>query len=168
MATIATNRGASRTNRGTHAANHSPIELVISRLSGVRKTGYGRWTACCPAHDDRSPSLLVTERDDGSIGVHCFSGCDVSAVLGAIGLTLGDLFPPRDNYRDKFSTKPQRAPFNAMDVLRALLHEALVVALAAEQIAKGQTLSQEDAARVALACERIYEAVVLAGGNHVR
>jgi len=49
----------------------------------------GRWGAnsgsCrCPAHDDRSPSLSVTELRGGKVLVHCFAGCTQSDVIGAL------------------------------------------------------------------------------------
>ncbi|WP_216819082.1 hypothetical protein [Thiohalocapsa sp. ML1] len=34
-------------------------ELLLGRLDGVIRTGEGRWSARCPAHEDRSPSLSV-------------------------------------------------------------------------------------------------------------
>jgi hypothetical protein len=63
----------------------------------VRVLG-GRWTgrsgiARCPVHEDRSPSLSVSERD-GRVLVHCHAGCpqpDVIAALRARGL-----WPERD------------------------------------------------------------------------
>lgn len=142
----------------------SAASQIISRLNGIKKTGYSRWIAKCPAHDDRSPSLTIRELDDGRVLVHCFSGCDVSAVVGAVGLTLSDLFPPREFA----NTKPKLASFNALDVLKALRHESLVIAIAAAQIVNGKPLSEEDAARVAVAYQRINEAIRLAGGDHVR
>ena len=49
----------------------------------------GRWhgsygTACCPAHDDRKPSLSIRQADGGKLLVKCHGGCpnpDVWAVL---------------------------------------------------------------------------------------
>jgi hypothetical protein len=52
-----------------------------------RNSGAG-WMARCPAHDDRSPSLSIRERD-GRLLVHCHAGClqaDVIAALRARGL----------------------------------------------------------------------------------
>jgi hypothetical protein len=48
----------------------------------------GRWygrdgIACCVAHDDRTPSLSVSERD-GKLLVHCHAGCDQRAVIAAL------------------------------------------------------------------------------------
>jgi hypothetical protein len=37
--------------------------------------------ACCPAHDDRNPSLSVRRAPDGRVLVHCFAGCSLDAVL---------------------------------------------------------------------------------------
>ena len=62
-------------------------EEIAKALNG-RKVG-GGWMACCPAHDDRNPSLSVTDAEDGKILVHCHAGCDqlgVIAVLRSLGL----------------------------------------------------------------------------------
>jgi len=61
------------------------IDLVLSRLEGVRKEGTG-WMARCPVHDDRSPSLHVWEDNEGRIAYHCFAGCDHARVREALGL----------------------------------------------------------------------------------
>ena len=63
---------------------------VLDRLEKVTGSK-GKWMACCPAHQDKSPSLAVTEADDRVL-VHCFSGCDTQDVTAAIGLNLADLF----------------------------------------------------------------------------
>ena len=51
-----------------------------------------RWTAQCPAHDDRHPSLSITEAEDGRVLFNCFAGCDRRDVLAALGLDWPDLF----------------------------------------------------------------------------
>lgn len=65
-------------------------EDVLGRLEHVTG-GKGKWMACCPAHQDRSPSLAINEADD-RILVHCFAGCETSDVIAALGLTVSDLF----------------------------------------------------------------------------
>lgn len=67
------------------------MENLLCHLEGVRESGRG-WTARCPAHQDRSPSLSVAQGDDGRILLHCFAGCQVEAITAAIGLTVHDLF----------------------------------------------------------------------------
>ena len=66
------------------------LEALLSRLDGVRG-GKGRWQAKCPSHEDRLPSLSITETDD-KILIHCFAGCSPVEVLDSVGLELGDLF----------------------------------------------------------------------------
>lgn len=47
----------------------------------------------CPAHDDRSPSLSVRERD-GKVLVHCHAGCPQTDVIEA--LRARGLWPERE------------------------------------------------------------------------
>lgn len=72
-----------------------PIELFLSLLCGVKKSGAG-FMACCPAHDDRSPSLSVKEGDDGRVLLHCFAGCTFYEVIESLGLSPSDLFIHRE------------------------------------------------------------------------
>ena len=68
-----------------------PIDRTLERLEGVRAHN-GYFMALCPAHDDRDPSLKVTEGDDGRTLIHCFGGCTFDEVVAAIGLEAKDLF----------------------------------------------------------------------------
>src|SRR5213592_369555 len=81
-------------------------EGILMLLSAVRRTGDDRWSARCPAHDDRKPSLSVRQADDRVL-LHCHAGCTVEDICGALGLTLADLYEdgrhsrpdPRGNLR---------------------------------------------------------------------
>jgi putative DNA primase/helicase len=55
----------------------------IGAALGGRKSGRG-WSACCPAHDDRTPSLSIQDADDGRVLVHCHAGCDQARVIAAL------------------------------------------------------------------------------------
>lgn len=70
------------------------IGLLESRNLSPHKSGTG-WEAHCPAHSDGNASLSVTEGSDGRILIHCHAGCSVESIVGALGLKLADLFPPR-------------------------------------------------------------------------
>jgi AAA domain len=72
----------------------SPVEVMLGRLERVHQNGEG-WTARCPAHDDHEPSLMIDERD-GRVLLHCHAGCSPEAVVGAMGLTMADLFARRN------------------------------------------------------------------------
>lgn len=55
----------------------------IAKALGGRKAG-GGWTARCPAHDDRAPSLSIREVEDNKVLVHCHAGCDQERVIAAL------------------------------------------------------------------------------------
>ena len=135
------------------------LDILLSRLERVRKTGPGRWIASCPCREDKRPSMTIRELDDGRVLIHDFGGSSPEEILGAIGLTFSDLFP------DRLSThgKPERRPFPAADLLRVIGFEALLVALAAANLAGGALLDGADRARLMLAASRIREALNAGG-----
>lgn len=49
----------------------------------ARKSGSG-WTACCPAHDDRNPSLSINDDGNGKPLLYCQSGCSQDEVISAL------------------------------------------------------------------------------------
>ena len=63
---------------------------LLRRLHGARSTRDG-WTARCPAHEDKSPSLSIRE-ENGKVLVHCFAGCSVEAICSALEVNVRDLF----------------------------------------------------------------------------
>lgn len=71
----------------------TPADQVLSALDRVKQNGSSKWVACCPAHEDRSPSLSITEVDGGKVLLHCFAGCDTRDVVLAMGLQMADLYP---------------------------------------------------------------------------
>jgi len=138
-------------------------EILLAKLDKVKRTGADRWLACCPAHDDRGPSLSIRETDDGRVLVHCFAGCSVHEIVQAAGIELSDLFPPRNDDRHH---RPERRPFPAVDVLRCIAFEALVVAAAAASLLAGEPFGPAERERLMLAAGRIQSALSAAGVNH--
>jgi DNA primase len=47
----------------------------------ARKSGRS-FLACCPAHNDRDPSLSITQ-GHSTILLHCFAGCDPADIIAA-------------------------------------------------------------------------------------
>lgn len=135
-------------------------DVLLTHLERVRSTGSGRWVACCPSHEDRSPSLTIRELDDGRVLLHCFAGCSVEEVLSSVGLTFDALFPEKviEN------CKPVRRPFAAADVLECVAAECLIVAVAAANLKRGMELEGIDYERLVTANVRIQEARSLALG----
>ncbi|MCX6620619.1 MAG: CHC2 zinc finger domain-containing protein [Acidobacteria bacterium] len=54
----------------------------IAKSLRARPSGKG-WMACCPAHEDRNPSLHICEHE-GKVLVKCFAGCDQADVVAAL------------------------------------------------------------------------------------
>jgi len=134
---------------------------LLNKLEKVRGSK-GRWVACCPAHVDRSPSLAITETDDGRILLKCFAGCSAQQVVEAVGMDLTDLFPNDNNLsslKEKHFNKPVRRPFYASDLLKIIQFEALITSIAAFDLSEGREVSTEDRKRLKTALSRINEAV---------
>lgn len=136
---------------------NSPASVFIARLNSVKETERGKWQAVCPAHDDKHPSLSIKETSDGTLLLKCWSGCSAGEIVEAVGLELSDLFPKLDNFDHSHAPKRQNRPWSALDVLRALMHEITVVAVCAGRL-NSAGLSPEDAARLALATQRLFAA----------
>ncbi|MDA0591221.1 MAG: hypothetical protein O2820_10250 [Planctomycetota bacterium] len=93
--------------------HNSPIEVVLSAISkttGKQPVGSGKdCKISCPAHEDKNPSLSVTEGDDGRVLLKCWAGCSFEEILNAAGLKKSDLFPrPDRNSSAKIFGNPDR------------------------------------------------------------
>ncbi len=142
----------------------SPIDAILHRLDRVKSTGPGKWQALCPAHDDRRPSLSIKEADDGRVLLKCWTGCGAAEIVSALGLSLADLFPgDRRNLADH-STSPMRRPFDYRDALQGISHEATVARLIVSAINRGEDVDADALDRLALAEQRISDALQAAGG----
>ena len=128
------------------------IDRVLGELERVRPAGKG-WIARCPAHEDRSASLSVSESDNGNALVHCFAGCSTRAVVEAMGLRLSDLFA-------KPLSEPERKQRATHGLLKGLCAESLRVVCAAPPTAP---LNDEDRARLKAASARLRAALSLQG-----
>ena len=95
---------------------------TISDALGGKKCGNG-YIMGCVAHDDRSPSLSVTDGRNGNPVVYCHSGCDftdVTSELRARGLWT------------EFNVSPSEvARYKSKEIIvknfRSLEHEVLVL-----------------------------------------
>ena len=132
------------------------VETLLSRLGKIRRMGKDRrWMACCPAHGDKNPSLSIRECDDGTVLIHCWTGCSVESILDSVGLTFDDLFPEKaiDNYIPK-----QRVPFTAREALAAMVPETFAVALIAHQMMTGKANDEKTQQALITAASRLSAA----------
>lgn len=63
----------------------------IARTLKGRRYAAGKWFAKCPAHQERTGSLSITDMGNGRTRLHCFGGCTQKSVLEALGLGWADL-----------------------------------------------------------------------------
>jgi hypothetical protein len=133
-------------------------EQFLARLERVKPTGSGKWLARCPAHDDRSPSLGIKEVDD-RILIHCFAGCGVLDVLNAVGLDLADLFPDRAPNPDAPSSRIPK--FSAYELFPLLVQEAVILALAWQDVLSNGGMSEADKRRT----QQAYQCVMRLHGE---
>lgn len=68
-----------------------PVDRLLERLEAVKPSGLGKWTARCPAHEDRNASLSVSAGRQGVLA-HCFAGCSVDAIADAVGMPITEWF----------------------------------------------------------------------------
>ena len=134
------------------------INILLSHVKGVKKAGRAAWMCNCPSHEDRSPSLKITQAEDGRVLIHCFAGCSPSDILGAVGLTMEDLYEEPLFHR----AKPLKPGIYPRDVLKALRTEFMIVMISAFDLRKGKALNDVDMSRLDLAYERFSNAVELA------
>lgn len=137
----------------------SPIDFVLLRLEGykLRENGRDRWRACCPAHGGKNPSVLsIGVGDSGAVVLRCWQGCTVEQVVGALGLELHDLFPPKPpGSGGGTSPMKRRRLLTAGQALDLLHAEALVVFVVACDMRDGRPVSDVDHDRLVDAVARV-------------
>ena len=57
---------------------------IASHLEKARLNSDGSFTARCPAHNDRTPSLSISDGEDNVVLWHCHAGCSQDAVYEAM------------------------------------------------------------------------------------
>lgn len=107
-----------------------PIPSLAETARRICESRGGKWSgtkgmACCPAHDDRTPSLGVT-LGRKAILFHCFAGCDQQSVLSALareGFEVARFFsgsPDADQLEATRVRKPSAAALRIWREAKAL------------------------------------------------
>lgn len=95
---------------------------IVESLGGTWRQNKGM--CCCPAHDDRTPSLSVT-LGRKAILFHCFAGCSNEEVIAALdrqGVRSRDLF---NGSGAVSADRPEKRAFNSN--ARRLWHSATAI-----------------------------------------
>lgn len=117
---------------------HRPVEVFLARLDKVRRSSHG-WSAKCPAHEDRLPSLAIAESPESHVLLNCFAGCLTHEICAAIGLRECDLFE-----REAFPALPPQTirKLDREEISRQVWFAAVFVA----DYRAGKFISDDDAA----------------------
>jgi putative DNA primase/helicase len=68
------------------------VETLLAKFENVHGRD-GQWSARCPAHEDRQASLTIGVGRDRQWLLTCWAGCELDAIVRAVGLNVPDLFP---------------------------------------------------------------------------
>ena len=63
---------------------------AIARLCKKPRQTSGGWQACCPAHDDKKPSLSIADGNTATV-LRCHAGCKTSEILASLDLGYKDI-----------------------------------------------------------------------------
>ena len=125
-------------------------DTLLARLDGARQIGPDRWVARCPAHQDRTPSLSIRVTND-RILLFDFGGCEVSAILSALGLRWRDICPEDGiPYEQALAAGHRRLRQRLADI-PAMEYARYVLLIAANDIEAGRELSIQDRATIEVA-----------------
>lgn len=90
-------------------STESILEAVKALGKKVTPLTPTSWAAQCPAHEDRKPSLTITDGGDKCL-MHCHAGCSNNDILGVLALQPRDMFN-KDTAADDLSwIVPQPRP----------------------------------------------------------
>ncbi len=95
----------------------SDVLSAIVAATKAQKSGRG-WQGACPAHEDRSPSLSIS---NGRVGVvlHCHAGCSFESIVEALGYRPRDLF--HDHCRPALLPAIRRGEMEHVETIRQRL-----------------------------------------------
>ena len=120
------------------------IEAILHALPIFKNYGK-KFRAPCPVHDGKDMNLMISERDDGSVGAHCFvCGANGLAVVDALGVDRNELFPTNLEYDRPVFTRE-------MTITEA--QDRLVLSMAEKR--PRETLTLIDKRRIKLARSRV-------------
>lgn len=126
------------------------LAALTDAASNPRETSAGAWTALCPAHKDRDPSLSL-RGIEGQALLYCHAGCGTADVLAALKLTMRDLYDeptgatyryddgrqvhrsPKKRFRQSGTTKGTGQLYRLSRVLEAVAHDQIVYLVEGEK-----------------------------------
>ena len=113
-------------------------ESIAHSLDKPRPNGKG-FMACCPAHDDKNPSLSISETENGKILVKCFAGCSQEAVISEL---KSRALWPASNFTPQQKQQYHRVKTRSQ-LIKSLQYELFVLTQAIRSRVCDETLSRD-------------------------
>ncbi|MFF5201748.1 hypothetical protein ACFY3B_19315 [Micromonospora parva] len=80
--------------RPSDPSQPTPLGWLLDLLDHAGSRPVGGRLRQCPAHVDGSPSLALSQGEDGRALVYCHAGCETPSVLAALKVPMARLFSP--------------------------------------------------------------------------
>ena len=127
------------------------VNPILDRLEKVRQVKPDSWVACCPAHEDSSPSLAIADKGDRVL-LHCYGGCAFDEIRAALGMQAHEF------YADSKAPKSAAPGVSTRTLNAALVRELLLCWVLADDRAQGKQIGAADLERERIARQRITTA----------
>lgn len=147
--------------RGEFHRDRLPDWPTYAASQGLQLVGAGKWcTTRCDFHEDRSPSLRVNTASGGWCCMSCGeSGGDTLAhYMRKTGKAFIEAARDLGAWTDGgkvFGFTPSPSALPASDALTLVYHDAMLIWVAAANLANGVALSDQDRADLGAAARRI-------------
>lgn len=164
-----TGMGLRGDTRNTTCSQHNttlrPFEMVLNAnesTTGYREQRNGKGARItCAACGTKSYKVALAEGADGTVLLHAFCGHSPLEVLGAMGLSLSDLFVRRDfrtMSREERGHMRQAALIPRWRAaLEVLSHESTVLLIAATKMGDGNALDDAELTRMRVAALKVFD-----------
>lgn len=116
------------------------IDDILSRLEKVKQYNDQHWVACCPAHDDKTPSLAIKLGEEDRVLMKCWAGCAIDEIVSAMDLSLGDLMGDAPKTHSNHRRGNRLSP---TVVLKALASNILLAGIIVCDVAKAGCATEE-------------------------
>ncbi len=100
----------------------SKLDAILGHFNKPRKMAKGEWMCKCPSHKDKTASLAIKEKSDGTVLLNCFAGCGALEILSALGLDWDSLYPD-----DGIERKPTNQRMSVRAATEILEKEAWII-----------------------------------------
>lgn len=84
------------------------LAMISTKTGAQPRRSNNGYLLRCPAHDDKNPSLSVSESSDGKILLHCHAKCTCKDICAALNIQEASLFPEKSNHKELIHLAPQK------------------------------------------------------------